>query len=69
MIHAVDSLILPPPPAAKIVEILPGTFSTLQLGLVKTGLDKAIADGPHVGGTLFAPSNVAFAKLGPKINA
>jgi uncharacterized surface protein with fasciclin (FAS1) repeats len=36
---------------------------------VKTGLDKAIAEGPHTGGTLFAPSNWAFKKLGPKINA
>lgn len=24
---------------------------------------------PHTGGTLFAPSNAAFAKLGPKVNA
>jgi len=35
---------------------------------VKTGLDKVLA-GPHTGGTLFAPSNAAFAKLGPKVNA
>ena len=69
MIHAIDSLLLPPPPALKIIELLPGSFSTLQLGLIKTGLFDTISDAPHTGGTLFAPSNFAFEKLGPKINA
>ncbi|CAG8953646.1 hypothetical protein HYFRA_00010105 [Hymenoscyphus fraxineus] len=69
VIHGIDSLLLPPPPAYKIVELFPGTFSTLQLGLVKTGLAEAIEKAHHVGGTLFAPSNFAFQKLGPKINA
>ncbi|KAG0651484.1 Aurofusarin biosynthesis cluster S [Hyphodiscus hymeniophilus] len=69
VIHGVDSLLLPPPPASKILELLPGEFSTLDYALSKTGLDKVIADGPHAGGTIFAPSNWAFKKLGPKINA
>ncbi|TVY55868.1 Aurofusarin biosynthesis cluster protein S [Lachnellula cervina] len=69
VIHGVDSLLLPPPPALKIVELFPGEFSTLQLGLIKTGLFETIADADHEGGTFFAPSNWAFQKLGPKINA
>jgi len=69
VIHAVDSLLLPPPPALKIIELLPGEFSTFQLGLTKTGLFDAIAAGHHEGGTLFAPNNAAFLRLGPKINA
>ncbi|KAK6586544.1 hypothetical protein PZA11_001601 [Diplocarpon coronariae] len=69
VIHGLDSLLLPPPPALKIVELLPGEFSTLQLGLQKTGLFERIASAPHAGGTLFAPSNWAFQKLGPRINA
>ena len=69
MIHGVDSLILPPPPGLKIIELLPTEFSTLQLGLEKTGLFEAIKEAPHTGGTLFAPSNFAFKKLGPRINA
>lgn len=69
VIHGIDSILLPPPPALKIIELLPGDFSTLQLGLEKTGLFEAIATAPHEGGTLFAPSNFAFKKLGPKINA
>lgn len=36
---------------------------------MKTGLDEALAHGPHEGGTLFAPNNWAFKKLGPRINA
>merc|ERR1711977_622340 len=47
VIHGVDSLILPPPPAYKIIELVPSEFSTLELALVKTGLDKALADAPH----------------------
>jgi len=69
VIHGVDSLILPPPPAIKILEILPAEFSTLDLGLEKTGLASKLATAPHQGGTFFAPSNNAFARLGPKINA
>jgi uncharacterized surface protein with fasciclin (FAS1) repeats len=61
-------VLLPPPPSLKIISLLPSEFSTLELGLMKTGLDKVLA-GPHTGGTLFAPSNAAFAKLGPKVNA
>jgi uncharacterized surface protein with fasciclin (FAS1) repeats len=58
-----------PPPAWKIIELLPGEFSTLQLALTKTGLSDAVRDAPHLGGTLFAPSNTAFKTLGPKANA
>ena len=70
VIHGVNSLLIPPPKAASVISLLPGEFSTLELGLEKTGLFKAINDtSNHVGGTLFAPSNFAFQKLGPKINA
>ncbi|KAI9761585.1 MAG: hypothetical protein M1840_001766 [Geoglossum simile] len=69
IIHAIDHIILPPPPALKIIELIPGTFSTLHLGLLKTGLFEEIEKSGHIGGTLFAPSNFAFKKLGPKVNA
>ncbi|KAI9869183.1 MAG: hypothetical protein M1830_005457 [Pleopsidium flavum] len=70
VIHGVDSLIIPPPKAMEIIDLLPGEFSTLELGLGKTGLIEALNDtSNHVGGTIFAPSNFAFQKLGPKINA
>ncbi len=53
-----------------IIDLLPGEFSTLELGLGETGLIHALNDtSNHVGGTLFAPSNFAFRKLGTRINA
>ncbi|KAH0543222.1 hypothetical protein FGG08_002483 [Glutinoglossum americanum] len=69
IIHAVDHILLPPPPALKIIELVPTEFSTLQLGLLKTGLAELIEKSGHIGGTLFAPSNFAFKKLGPHVNA
>jgi uncharacterized surface protein with fasciclin (FAS1) repeats len=71
VVHGVDSILVPPPNVASIVDLLPGEFSTLELGLVKTGLFEKInsTDYPHEGGTVFAPSNFAFKKLGPRVNA
>jgi uncharacterized surface protein with fasciclin (FAS1) repeats len=48
---------------------LPGTFSTLELGLTKTGVIDALNKTDSVGLTLFAPTNFAFKSLGPRINA
>jgi uncharacterized surface protein with fasciclin (FAS1) repeats len=61
-------VLLLPPKALQIVEDLPGEFSTLQLALIKTGLGEDIDKSHHEGGTLFAPSNTAFQKLGVRIN-
>ncbi|KAK4963964.1 hypothetical protein LTR66_012543 [Elasticomyces elasticus] len=69
VIHGIDSLLLPPPNIIKIIDLLPGEFSTLELGLGKTGLLETLNTTDHAGGTFFAPSNFAFQKLGPKINA
>lgn len=69
IIHGVDSILLPPPSAFKIIDILPSEFSTFELGLEKTGLVDKLNTTDHPGGTLFAPSNFAFQKLGPRINA
>jgi uncharacterized surface protein with fasciclin (FAS1) repeats len=68
VIHGVDSIILPPPDILSIIQLLPSEFSTLELGLQKTGLLDEL-NGTHAGGTFFAPSNFAFQKLGPRINA
>lgn len=51
------------------MDLFPGEYSTLELGLGKTGLLDALNTTDHAGGTFFAPSNWAFKKLGPKINA
>ncbi|KAI9817561.1 MAG: hypothetical protein M1827_001173 [Pycnora praestabilis] len=69
VIHGVDSLLIPPPDTLEIIDLLPTEFSTLELGLGKTGLFDELNSTAHVGGTFFAPSNFAFLKLGPRINA
>jgi len=69
IIHGVDSILLPPPKALEIISLLPSEFSTLLLGLEKTGLTSTLNSTHHVGGTFFAPPNGAFKKLGPRINA
>jgi uncharacterized surface protein with fasciclin (FAS1) repeats len=71
VVHGVDSILIPPPNVASIIDLLPGEFSTLELALVKTGIFDKInsTEYEHNGGTLFAPSNFAFKKLGPRVNA
>jgi len=69
VIHAVDSIIVPPRSVLEIVDSLPATFSTLELGLGKTGLLEELNNTKHAGGTFFAPSNFAFQKLGTRINS
>ncbi|KAG8629602.1 hypothetical protein KVT40_003467 [Elsinoe batatas] len=68
VVHGIDSLLIPPPRTLKIIDLLPGEFSTLELGLTKTGLLDDLAKDNSKGGTLFAPSNFAFQKLGPRVN-
>ncbi len=69
VIHGVDSIIVPPPDILELVDLLPGQFSTLELGLIKTGLLEELNKTEHAGATFFAPSNFAFLKLGQKVNA
>ncbi|KAH9884831.1 FAS1 domain-containing protein [Xylariomycetidae sp. FL2044] len=81
--HGVDSLLIPPPPAARLISLFPSYFSTLELAAEKTGLSHHGHHGHHeddddasimhhgntTGLTIFAPTNWAFQKLGPAANA
>ena len=71
IIHGLDSILIPPPKTLRILSYLPADFSTLLLGLGKTGLLSALNETStsNTGGTFFAPPNSAFKKLGPKIIA
>lgn len=70
VIHGIDSILLPPPKVVDIITSFPGEFSTLELALYKTDLfDKFNDTDTHNGGTIFAPSNFAFQRLGPRLNA
>ncbi|CBF88824.1 hypothetical protein AN0768.2 [Aspergillus nidulans FGSC A4] len=72
LIHGLDSILLPPPPALLLLDILPTKFSTFNLGLIKTGLTQYLnttkEESAH-GFTIFTPSNRAFDHLGLRINA
>ncbi|KAL3444729.1 FAS1 domain-containing protein [Aspergillus insuetus] len=72
LIHGIDSILLPPPSALLLLDVLPTKFSTFNLGLYKTTLASALnttAKDTGKGFTIFAPTNSAFAHLGLKINA
>ena len=49
VIHGVDSILLPPPSAIEIIDLFPGEFSTLELGLGKTGLLDKLNTTHHAG--------------------
>jgi uncharacterized surface protein with fasciclin (FAS1) repeats len=64
MIHVIDEVVLPPPQALDIIELLPIEFSIFHLGLLQTGLAAELSSDLHIGLTLFVPRNSAFQKLG-----
>lgn len=67
VVHAIDNLLFPPIDIYDIAEIIPTAFSTFINAAWKTGLVETLNTTMH--STVFAPSNFAFAKLGPRINA
>ncbi|KAK0628585.1 Fasciclin domain-containing protein, partial [Bombardia bombarda] len=71
IIHAVGAILVPPPPQSKLIRLLPGRFSTLSLALETTGLGEELDKVKEhaTGGTVFAPTNHAFARLGRRANA
>ncbi|KAI1841638.1 hypothetical protein JX266_012191 [Neoarthrinium moseri] len=69
VIHGVESILVPPPPAGRIISLFPQKFSTLILAAEKSGLSKEVHGHKTTGSTVFAPTNWAFQKLGPHANA
>ncbi|KAI1329966.1 FAS1 domain-containing protein [Xylariaceae sp. FL0255] len=71
--HGIDSLLVPPTTAERLVGLFPGRFSTLELAAAKTGLTNENHEhrgkDSLTGLTIFAPTNFAFRKLGPRANA
>jgi len=63
LIHVIDKVLLPPPPAPNLLDLLKadGRFTTLLTALELTGLSDVVAtNGPF---TVFAPTDAAFAAL------
>lgn len=69
VIHAVKSLLVPPPFVGRELSLFPGKFSTLLLAFDKTDFTAFIHGQVLNGSTIFAPDNRAFQKLGPAANA
>lgn len=69
VIHAVKSILVPPPFVGRVLTLFPSKFSTLLLAYEKTNFTEFIHGVKMTGSTVFAPDNAAFAKLGPAANA
>ncbi|UNI24956.1 hypothetical protein JDV02_010670 [Purpureocillium takamizusanense] len=69
IIHAVNHILVPPPMVGRVISLFPSHFSTLLLAYEKTDFVKFIHGVKMTGSTVFAPSNDAFQRLGPRANA
>jgi len=69
LLHFTSLPLFPPPPTSAIINLVPTVFSTLALVLEKTGLAATLNSTPSTGGTFFAPTNRAWTRLPPVINA
>ncbi|KAH7123015.1 FAS1 domain-containing protein [Dactylonectria macrodidyma] len=69
VIHAVDKILVPPPWIGREINLFPGQFSTLLLAYEKTDFAKYLHSIKTIGTTVFAPSNGAWERLGPRANA
>ncbi|KAH7324247.1 Fasciclin domain-containing protein [Stachybotrys elegans] len=69
IVHGVSSIIVPPPAVGPELSLFPDKFSTLLLAYGKTHFVEYIHAVKMVGSTVFAPTNNAFSRLGPKVNA
>ncbi|KAA8651661.1 hypothetical protein EYZ11_003917 [Aspergillus tanneri] len=72
IIHTINHVLTPPPRILKNIESTPVQFSTFTLGLLRTNLLSTLDTEnvtSHPGGTIFAPSNQAFGRLGARTTA
>lgn len=69
VIHAVKSILIPPPMVGRELTLFPSKFSTLLLAYDKTNFTSFVHGIKMTGSTVFAPDNSAFSKLGPAANA
>lgn len=65
IIYFIDQVILPPAPLLDVLRSK-GNFSTLIKAMSTFGFDLEFAAQRGRGGTLFAPTDMAFASLGPE---
>jgi uncharacterized surface protein with fasciclin (FAS1) repeats len=68
MIHLLDTPLYPPPETRTLLHLAPVQFSTFSLALARTSLRHTLDPDQRQGGTIFAPTNAAFRKLGARAN-
>ena len=68
VVHGIQTLLVPPINVLERISFTHDEYSQFKHGLTITGLDDVLQHSERVGGTFFAPSNAAFARLGSKIN-
>lgn len=69
VVHIIDRVIVPPTMVGRELSLVPSLFSTLLLAYEKTDFVKFIHPIKMEGSTVFAPTNRAFSRLGPRANA
>ncbi|KAL1878128.1 hypothetical protein VTK73DRAFT_8008 [Phialemonium thermophilum] len=70
IVYGVHRIVVPPLPARALFDLVPSQFSTLLLAYQRTDFDAVLSKAGIVrGSTIFAPTNGAFAALGPRANA
>lgn len=61
-------MVFPPPEQTKLLSLFPDSFSTLSRALSQSGLRRDLRALSRTGGTLFAPTDFAWSKLGREAN-
>ncbi|KAL8381925.1 hypothetical protein RB595_005940 [Gaeumannomyces hyphopodioides] len=69
VVHVISAPLFPPPPAAKIISLIPERFDRFVKALNQTEFVDYFQDLALNGTTIFAPTNHAFERMGSKANA
>ncbi|KAL8408609.1 hypothetical protein RB594_007160 [Gaeumannomyces avenae] len=69
VVHVICAPLFPPPPAAKIISLIPERFDRFVKALNQTEFVGYFQDLALNGTTIFAPTNHAFERMGSKVNA
>ncbi|KAL8297656.1 hypothetical protein RB597_007268 [Gaeumannomyces tritici] len=69
VVHVISAPLFPPPPAAKIISLIPERFDCFVKALNQTEFVGYFQDLALNGTTIFAPTNHAFERMGSKANA
>ncbi|CAK7201525.1 hypothetical protein SEUCBS139899_004231 [Sporothrix eucalyptigena] len=69
VLHAIDSVVVPPTFVGRQLSLVPDHYSSLLLAMQSSNFTQYIHGLTLNGSTVLAPSNAAFTLLGPELNA